>query len=1264
MKPSAPVTTAAALDRLLRRTRRHVLRWGWARWSAVALPALLAAVWALGGARKPEDAAVWGLAVTWLAGAALLLWRQILAPRRRYADRRRLAAVLEARGRHRNVVRAAEEALRRPERWPQDEPVAAELAARVAREAAGVLEAADPALFEPRRGGRWLAAALAVTAALACAALLAAPSDVARGLRRLAWPAASPDVPAEGGLYAVRSDGLAVAGRAVELAAVDFAGGPGAARCEVRFGQGGWQELAVIQDAARVPMVGGRAPYRLWTATLPAADEDFIWRFRRGTLVTGEVRVPVHHPPLLTGLAATVRPPAYTRLPEQDLQRLPMRSEAPAGSEVILRGAANSPLARADLAFASGDSLAADVSGGDLQAAWTCDATTAFRVHLVDAHGLVNLEPLRYEIVAVPDQEPVATLRREGDDGVLPLAGELELVASAADDYGLTRLELLTRVVEADAPADDEGRAWRGGAFWPGDPASAVPLATAAGTLRVAPERTDDGRGDLAARFTLRVDAQALDLVPGDVLELLVQATDNRAPGEPNRSRSRVLRLTLPSAADVLTAQAESSEQRRGQLEAMRNRSRQLGDDLDRLTRELMKNPVPDWARQKEMETAIERQRTMQEELARVAEELRRELEKLAASQLTTESQLERAGQMSELLAQNPSEGLQQLLDKMESASGQVSPQELTRAMEDVARQQKDMARRLDAALALLKRMAEEQEMAGLVSLLEKMLQKQQELADLSRELAARQEAEEAAAENAGQDQADSEQDPHQNGADQDPAVASQEGEDATRESAGDRDAEQRESAGESADSEASDESSGATQDPAEPTAEELARRQEALEQELAQLMEKLEQALAEMQQQRAEQGEQGQSPSGAQSEMEQALQQALEQLEQQQTGDNMEKASEALQQMDPGQAAQMQEQTLRDLASLYSVLLKSQQAMQSAMQMEQVASLRGLAADMLAVSARQEEIAARIPAGLREVRSLELTRDQHRLQRATENVRSGLNDLMDDAPNRIMRLLEKVDAISEEMGLGVRALEENRAAAARDHTLASLAESNRLVISLLTEAQMSSSSGGGGGGTSSSLSEQLQQMAQEQASLNGATDELRRMLADRGISQEARSQMQRLGEEQAALAQRMGELADQEREQPEGERLLGDLSELGADMESIGREMDDGLVSEETLLRQERILSRMLDARNSVRRRDYSNKRESEEAAELYSRQEGRDGTADDPDRDPLRRRYQPLESAPLEYRDLVRRYFSALDSLRAEAPPLPPRPQPEVTP
>jgi hypothetical protein len=233
-------------------------------------------------------------------------------------------------------------------------------------------------------------------------------------------------------------------------------------------------------------------------------------------------------------------------------------------------------------------------------------------------------------------------------------------------------------------------------------------------------------------------------------------------------------------------------------------------------------------------------------------------------------------------------------------------------------------------------------------------------------------------------------------------------------------------------------------------------------------------------------------------------------------------------------------------------------------------------------------------------------------------------------------------------MGGGVRALDEGRAAAAREHASLSLAGANRIIIGLLTEAQMRGS--GNGGGQSQSPSEQLQELARQQAEMNGATEELRRLLADRGISQQARSQMQRLGQQQAELGRELGRLAEQERERPagEGQRLLGDMEDLGRQMEQVGGDLDGGLIDQEVLQRQDRILGRLLDARNSVRERDYSSRRESRAAKQTFSPQGGEAAGVGGDREAGSRQRYQRLENAPLEYRELVRRYFAAIDSLQ----------------
>jgi hypothetical protein len=1251
------------LRQLLRRTRLRVLVQGVVPCLGIGGLMAMAAMWAVGGAIGPAGFNGWGLSLSLAAGLLALIWRMLIVPWRSLRTPAQLAVRIEAAADFNNHVVAAEEAGRRSDRWPDDLPVVAELKRRLLSRAAKVLPLVTPLDLVRRRHERfsWLVfgSALAVGAAL----FLTVPDEMEVGLGRLVEPSSGILTAPTGGLYADRGIRQVVAGKDVDLVGLDFGSGFEQAVAEIKIGRGTWQTVPTRSGVVLETPVGYPDLYNRWEAAALTVHEDFSWRFRRGERVSEVRTVEIKHHPLLTQLSGEIIPPKYTRLPRRTLERLPAWIEVPAGSRLVLKGLINHRVVEANL-VANGDTVSLTNEG--LQIGGQLDVATdqEFTISLLDDFGLSNGSPLRYEVAAALDAVPGVSLSRPGDDGVLPIAGEFVLLAEAADDFGLSSLSLMVSTGKTIASDDERSDRWTRVIFWRHDVEQDEAgeqwqeVATSAGKLRLKVQPLETYASGLRARMRLTLLADDLDLVAGDALELMVEAVDNKEPAPAGKSRSAVLRLQLPSAGDVLTTQAEANSERMSELEAMRQRSRTLNVDLDRLTRELMKNPTPDWTRQQEMEAAITRQQKLQQELGRVAEQLQAELNKMAQSQLASEAQLQKADEMNELLNQNNSDQLGKLLEKMQDGSSQASPEEVAQAMKEVAKNQADMARRLDAALAMLKRMAQQQELEGLTALLEKMIQKQQELADLSRALEAQQESEaEGDEETAGSEDEGAESDSAESedgGSESDSADAEgepSESQDASSEnpesSSDSAENESGESSEQDSDAEpktGSEEQSGEQdggESPSEPSAEELARRQEALEEELAQLQEKLEEALENLREENAA------NPRESNEEMADAMEKALEQVEQQQEKDSMGKASEQLEQMDPSEAAKMQEQALRDLGSLYSVLLESQQAMEQAMKMEQVGSLRGFAADMLALSAKQEEISQMIPAQLRDVQSLQLTRNQHRVQRAAGQVRLGVGELMAESPNRMMKIMGQLDDLIEAMGTSVQAMEDNRAPIARRQARESLSQTNRIVIGLLTEAQMQGQSGGSGQSSPSSASEKLQEMAQEQAKLNGVTEELRQMLANRGKSQKSRSEMRRLGSQQAEMAQRMGEIADEQAERKEGDRLLGDLGQMGRDMESIGQDIEEGLVSEETLIRQERILSRMLDARNSARRRDYNNRRESNSSDEVYADQRGGGLESDSENENSFRLRYHPLEQAPMEYRDLVRRYFTALDSL-----------------
>ncbi|MBK9302349.1 MAG: DUF4175 family protein [bacterium] len=1150
--------------RLLRRARRRALARGAAQAGAglallTAWCALLLG-WPAAAAAPVRFAAV----AAWWLGVAWLIADLVAAPLAELGGLARFCASVDRRCGCGNRLVAAEEAARRPERW-RASPLAAELARRVVAAAGRDLAVLDPARaagLPPRRVAA--ARCLLVAAALALGWVLVGPV-LERGLLRLARPGLDGGPPPPSGLFLEAAEVRVVSGADARLVAVDFGSSDLPVACEVRSERGAWRALDAGLEPAAAP-----SPGRRFAARLAGAREDLIFRFRRGGFATAEGRLRVLQPPLPLELELAVAPPTYTGLPPQSYPQAPPRLEVPAGSRLEWRGRANHELARAAMVTAAGDTFAWEVTGREFAGGVTATAPFVWRLLLRDAAGLRGLSDAPHEVAVLADRAPVAELERPGGGDDLPGDGRLALAARAGDDYGLAHLDLLLRREDPAAPQDTAWVRLPVLAALDG-PVSAALAEGAAGLTATAAEVPAPDR---LACF-LDLDVSQLEFVPGQALAVQLEARDNRRPGAPGRGRSRVLRFTLPSAAELLAEHQQGERQRLEDLAELRRQGGDLREELARLERELKKDPLPDFARRQEIDEALARQKALQAGLEELTGRMREDLDRLAASNLASVELVERLDQVAALMDEIRDDNLERLREQLQDAMSRLGEREVQDAVADVARRQQEFLDRLERAASLLEQMKREQEMAALTAELEQMMREQSQLME------------------------------------------------------GERDAE-------------------------------AAARQQALSEAVRELEQKLRDALAELGEEKAaadgssappEPSPSGEPPSAEA--MREALEAALAELE---SGDLQEALREAAGSLKspsgpPPESASSQQEAMRRLASLYNVLLQGQQAMQMAMQNFAGEAMRRLAFDLLEISRRQEELAAAIPADLRDVRAPHLARDQKRLLRATAALRGRLETALGSSGAIPFRVLQQLDKLVEGMQPVVASLDAGWGQPARDGARGSLGQINQLVMNLLTSAQMA---GGGGGGAMSmpmpSLSQKLEQMAREQAGLNGLAEQLRRQQGERGLSQQLRAQMQRLQSGQQGVARGMGEAAELQRDAPEGDRILGDLRDLARDLEGVAASLAAGEIDEATLQRQERILGRMLDARNSVRKRDFSRRRESRAAEEVLARQQGGDGVDPAPaEESPWRLRAEQLDRVPAEYRDVVRRYFETLQEIDA---------------
>ena len=150
---------------------------------------------------------------------------------------------------------------------------------------------------------------------------------------------------------------------------------------------------------------------------------------------------------------------------------------------------------------------------------------------------------------------------------------------------------------------------------------------------------------------------------------------------------------------------------------------------------------------------------------------------------------------------------------------------------------------------------------------------------------------------------------------------------------------------------------------------------------------------------------------------------------------------------------------------------------------------------------------------------------------------------------------------------------------------LASMNEIALLLISSMDEIQNTGSASG-----LSSYLEELEQISQGQSELNMGTMQLGQM----GMMSQG-DMMQKLQSQQQALQKKLQEILDN----MPGENH-GGLSKASDDMLDVIQNFENNRVTKETINKQNKILSRLLDSQKSLKEKEYSDKREGTPASDI----------------------------------------------------------------
>ncbi|MGB9595928.1 MAG: hypothetical protein ACPL7B_06560, partial [Candidatus Poribacteria bacterium] len=383
-------------------------------------------------------------------------------------------------------------------------------------------------------------------------------------------------------------------------------------------------------------------------------------------------------------------------------------------------------------------------------------------------------------------------------------------------------------------------------------------------------------------------------------------------------------------------------------------------------------------------------------------------------------------------------------------------------------------------------------------------------------------------------------------------------------------------------------------------------------------------------------------------------IKQLSQRMSQRKTTEKMNQASIELKNSRPKESLPYQNDALSGLTEFQDDVQTALDMLKGQDTKEAINALRDAIQKSLYASYRHEEITratADIKGSGENMLSKEkefidsLAVDQLALSDSVSKIAKKLKDLSHKNPAITPELVWDLEKVANGMQRSAKAMEDKLPSVAESIQRNSLSMINKAIEDMLDSIDKINSQATPMASMDDFI-EQLRQLADQQSQLNQATQEAEGQMRKQGTTPSLEDLLEKLAAEQSLIkeaTERLSEKLDQLKEK------MGSLEEIAKEMQEVERTLKDGYVDRETIDRQKRILTRLLEYEKSMKTEDFDKKREATVGRDLIA---NRPPTELPSDANKVQKKLDTMfspsiqEKIPLQYREQVKMYFKNLSN------------------
>ena len=677
-------------------------------------------------------------------------------------------------------------------------------------------------------------------------------------------------------------------------------------------------------------------------------------------------------------------------------------------------------------------------------------------------------------------------------------------------------------------------------------------------------------------------DAEQYNLQQGDKVEYYFEVYDNDGVNGPKASKTQLMVFKAPTRDEINESTQKNNTEIKKDLEESIKKAKQLQKDVNDLAKKINDKKQLGYEEKKKIEDLLKKQQELQNKIDEVKKENEQNNKQQSEFSQTDESILEKQKQLEQLFENVMTPEMKKLFDELNKMLEKMDKNQVQEKLEELKLTNEDIEKELDRNLEAFKQLEVQQKMQNALDKLEE-LQKKQE--DLSKETEGKK----------------------------------PENESDKKDEKGEKDKDNKDGKDKDNKDNTDSKDKDGKKDEKKPDAKELEKKQEDIKKEF----DELKKDLKDLEQKNKELEEPNELPKSEE--------------KQEEISQEMDNSSQELSKNNKKSASKSQKSASEKMKEMKEQMEKAMEEEEEQQQEENAQALRQILENLVNLSYGQEELIKQLPnTRIDNPQYVSIPKQQNKLKDDSKIIEDSLLALSKRAPQISSVVNREINAINLNMDKTVRALADRNTGESVMRMQTTMTSVNNLAL-LLNEAleqmqqQMKQSKkdsegkkpgkckkpGSGSGKNPSKSGTPVSSMRKLQEQLNQQLKDMKEAMekgqkpgekpgdkkgqkpgssGKSGISGSgmpgSSEQFAKMAAQQEALRRQMQSLMDKLKNK--GQNPGGDLANM---MEETEKELVNKQITNQTMNRQQEILSRLLESEKAEREREQDEQRKSNEA-------------------------------------------------------------------